>query len=101
PPSATPTPTATASPSTTPTPTPTPTIRVLQYGMQGTDVQTMQQKLAVVMCWMAPDIPVNGYFDGDTEYFVSYFQSMQGVHGDKKGVYGANTRAALEKRTGC
>ncbi|MFD8323449.1 peptidoglycan-binding domain-containing protein [Kitasatospora purpeofusca] len=102
-PSATPTPTPTASPSATPTPTPTPTPtnRVLQYGMQGTDVQAMQQKLAVVMCWMAPDIPVNGYFDGDTEYFVSYFQSMQGVRGDKKGVYGANTRAALEKRTGC
>ncbi|MFE6745771.1 peptidoglycan-binding protein [Kitasatospora purpeofusca] len=103
PPSAspTPTPTATVTPSPTATPTPTPTVRVLQYGMQGTDVQAMQQKLAVVLCWMAPDIPVNGYFDGDTQYYVAYFQSIQGVRGDKQGVYGANTRAALEKRTGC
>ncbi|MFJ8430287.1 peptidoglycan-binding protein [Kitasatospora sp. NPDC094019] len=96
-----PTPTATATPSQSATPTPTPTSRVLQYGMQGTDVQAMQQKLAVVLCWMAPDIPVDGYYDSDTRYYVSYFQSVQGVHGDKSGVYGANTRAALEKRTGC
>ncbi|MFC5667536.1 peptidoglycan-binding domain-containing protein [Kitasatospora misakiensis] len=96
-----PTTTAPATPPPTATPAPTPTVRVLQAGMQGADVQAMQQKLALVLCWMASNIPVDGYFDGDTEFYVGYFQSVQGVRGDKRGVYGPNTRAALEKRTGC
>ncbi|MGW6915433.1 peptidoglycan-binding protein [Kitasatospora sp. NPDC054939] len=93
-PAATPTPSA-----TTTTPAPAPTVRVLKYGMTGDDVLAMQQKLGVVMCWMY--VPESGSFDGDTEDAVSYFQRMQGVQGDKRGVFGPNTKAALDKRTGC
>ncbi|MEV8325094.1 peptidoglycan-binding protein [Kitasatospora sp. NPDC056731] len=102
PPTPTPTPT-TATPTPTPTPTPsataTPTSQVLQIGMSGPEVSTMQSKLSVALCWM--DVPVTGSYDGETASYVSYFQRIQGVQGDKKGVYGPNTRAALDKRTTC
>jgi len=73
--------------------------RTLKYKDKGADVLAMQQKLAEVLCWMY--VPTSGSFDRRTEDAVSYFQSMQGVQGDPDGVYGPNTRAALEGRTGC
>ncbi|MFE2728118.1 peptidoglycan-binding domain-containing protein [Kitasatospora sp. NPDC059327] len=103
-PTSAPTPTPTPTPSATPTPTaatptPTPTFQVLQYGMKGQNVVTMQQKLATVLCWLS--VPTNGNFDRRTESSVAYFQVMQGVQGDDSGVYGPNTAAALAKRTTC
>ncbi|MFI6155819.1 peptidoglycan-binding protein [Kitasatospora sp. NPDC051170] len=95
PPEPTPTPTA-----TTPTPTATTPPRVLKYGMSGPDVTAMQQKLAKVICWAY--VPVTGTYDDITVNTVAYFQDMQGVRGDKQGVFGPNTRAALDGRgTSC
>lgn len=101
-PAPSPTPTApspTASTPPTATPTPTASFRTLKVGMSGTDVLAMQQKLGVVLCWM--DVPESGRFDDDTYDAVRYFQVVQGVQGDKKGEFGPNTKAALDKRTGC
>ncbi|GAA2152779.1 hypothetical protein GCM10009760_49850 [Kitasatospora kazusensis] len=92
-------------PSPTPsTDTPTPSAPVatpdtLQYGDSGPAVLAMQQKLAVVLCW--EHVRTNGNYDSRTEQAVSDFQTVQGVQGDPDGVYGPNTRAALEQRSGC
>ncbi|MET8699055.1 peptidoglycan-binding protein [Kitasatospora sp. NPDC004723] len=95
---AAPTPAA-PSPTAPQTPTPTPTIRVLEYGMEGPDVQELQRKLSVVICW--EKVPPTGKYDDRTKLIVMYFQDINGIRGDARGVYGPSTRAALEARTGC
>ncbi|MEU3563610.1 hypothetical protein [Kitasatospora sp. NPDC006786] len=101
PPAAAPTPTAPApsTPTPTPTPTATSTPRVLQYGMSGPDVTALQQKLAVVVCWAS--VPVTGQYDDTTVNTVGYVQWMWDVKGDKRGIFGPNTRAALDKHSTC
>ncbi|MEU1284847.1 peptidoglycan-binding domain-containing protein [Kitasatospora sp. NPDC005856] len=101
PPVPTPTPTAPApsTPAPAPSPTATPTPRVLQYGMSGPDVTALQQKLAVVVCWAS--VPVTGLYDDTTVNTVSYVQWMWDVKGDKRGIFGPNTRAALDKHNTC
>ncbi len=54
----------------------------------------MQQKLASVLCY---DVPATGTYDRPTARAVSDFQYQAGVDGDAPGVYGPNTRAALEQ----
>ncbi|WP_344335832.1 peptidoglycan-binding domain-containing protein, partial [Kitasatospora putterlickiae] len=95
PPHTSPPPTAPA----TPTPTPTPTVRVLQYGMEGPDVQALQRQLGIVICWQK--VPPTGKYDDRTQQIVMYFQDINGIRGDERGVYGPATRTALEGRTGC
>ncbi|MFE6869782.1 peptidoglycan-binding protein [Kitasatospora sp. NPDC057692] len=101
PPSApTPTPPApTTPPAPSATPTPTPTVRVLEYGMEGPDVQALQRKLSVVICW--EKVPPTGRYDDRTRLIVTYFQDIYSVRGDARGVYGPITRAALEPRNSC
>ncbi|WP_380284929.1 peptidoglycan-binding protein [Kitasatospora purpeofusca] len=95
-----PAPTTTApAPAPTATPTPTPTVRVLEYGMEGPDVQALQRKLSVIICW--EKVPPTGKYDDRTRLIVTYFQDINGIRGDTRGVYGPSTRAALEARTGC
>ncbi|MFJ9440539.1 hypothetical protein ACIRRH_01560 [Kitasatospora sp. NPDC101235] len=100
PPAPAPTPTAPAPPVPVPTPAATPTPRVLQYGMSGPDVTDLQQKLAVAIRCFA-SIPVTGVYDDITVNTVGYVQRMWDVKGDKRGVFGPNTRAALEKHPAC
>ncbi|MFB7476385.1 hypothetical protein [Kitasatospora sp. NPDC056184] len=87
----------TAAPSATPTPT--PTVRVLEYGMEGPDVQALQRKLSVVICW--EKVPPTGKYDDRTRLIVTYFQDIYSIRGDTRGVYGPVTRAALEARNSC
>ncbi|MFI2608800.1 hypothetical protein [Kitasatospora sp. NPDC018619] len=96
-----PTPTAPAPTSSAPAPTPTAaaTPRVLQYGMSGPDVTALQQKLSVVVCWAS--VPVTGLYDDATVNTVGYVQWMWDVKGDKRGVFGPNTRAALDRHSTC
>ncbi|MDH6126802.1 peptidoglycan-binding protein [Kitasatospora sp. GP82] len=89
-PSAAPT---TAAPSPTQSGPPT-----LRRGMSGPDVRTMQQMLRA--CG-DPYVRVNGKYDGQTEQAVSSYQQYAGVQGDPDGVYGPNTRTALESGDGC
>ncbi|WP_223244145.1 peptidoglycan-binding domain-containing protein, partial [Streptomyces sp. CBMA156] len=96
-PTPTPTPTPAATPTTSPTAAPTP--RVLQYGMSGPDVTTLQQQLAKVVCWAT--VPVTGQYDDTTVNTVGYVQWIWDIKGDKRGVFGPNTRAALDKRNSC
>ncbi|MFJ7911115.1 peptidoglycan-binding protein [Kitasatospora sp. NPDC096204] len=95
-----PVPTPTAPPVPTPTPVVTPTPRVLQYGMSGPDVTALQQKLAAAVSCFA-SIPVTGVYDDTTVNTVDYVQWKWNVKGDKRGVYGPNTSAALDKHTSC
>ncbi|MFF4919247.1 hypothetical protein ACFY4B_01525 [Kitasatospora sp. NPDC001261] len=99
PPAPAPTPTVPPAPSPTPTPTTAPTPRVLQSGMSGPDVTALQQKLAVVVCWAS--VPVTGVYDDTTVNTVGYVQWMWAVKGDKRGVFGPNTRAALDAHNSC
>ncbi|MFE7527846.1 hypothetical protein ACFU7Y_19330 [Kitasatospora sp. NPDC057542] len=100
PPAPAPTPTAPAPPVPVPTPAATPTPRVLQYGMSGPDVSDLQQKLAVAIECFA-SIPVTGVYDDITVNTVAYVQRMWDVKGDKRGVFGPNTRAALATHATC
>ncbi|MFB6892382.1 hypothetical protein ACFCX4_24070 [Kitasatospora sp. NPDC056327] len=85
--------------SATPTPDPAPTIRTLEYGMEGPDVLALQRKLNVVICW--EKVPPTGKYDDRTRLIVTYFQDINVVRGDTRGVYGPNTRTALERRNSC
>ncbi|MER7704839.1 peptidoglycan-binding domain-containing protein [Kitasatospora sp. NPDC097605] len=104
-PAPTPTPTTAATvpaspaPTASPTPAPTPTFRTLERGMEGPDVLALQRKLGVVICWQK--LPPTGKYDDRTELMVMYFQDINSIRGDARGVYGPNTRAALDNRTGC
>ncbi|MFG2914440.1 peptidoglycan-binding protein [Kitasatospora sp. NPDC048298] len=95
-----PAPTPTAPPVPTPTPAVTPTPRILQYGMSGPDVTALQQKLAAAVSCFA-SIPVTGVYDDTTVNTVDYVQWRWNVKGDKRGVFGPNTSAALDKHTSC
>ncbi|MEU3574406.1 hypothetical protein AB0E96_39270 [Kitasatospora sp. NPDC036755] len=67
--------------------------------MSGPDVTALQQKLSVVVCWAS--VPVTGLYDDTTVNTVGYVQWIWDVKGDKRGVFGPNTRAALEKHSAC
>lgn len=102
--------TAAPPPSSTPTPTPTtstapPTAATdpdgpgtLREGTSGPEVTDLQQRLLRI-----PDVytngPTNGTYDTVLTEAVARFQLWYGIRGDETGVYGDDTRLALESRT--
>jgi peptidoglycan hydrolase-like protein with peptidoglycan-binding domain len=95
-PTSTPSPaaTATASPSTDPDGAGT-----LREGDSGPEVTDLQQRLLRI-----PNVyengATNGRYDGVLTEAVARFQVWYGIRGDEDGVYGDDTREALESRTG-
>ncbi|MEU8034198.1 peptidoglycan-binding domain-containing protein [Streptomyces sp. NPDC049099] len=108
-----PQPAVTASPpATTPAPTPTPTPSpaatattdpdgpgTLRQGDTGPEVTDLQRRLLRV-----PDVyrdgSADGTYDATLTAAVARFQLWYGISGDETGVYGDDTRRALESRTG-
>ncbi|MFE9453659.1 peptidoglycan-binding protein [Streptomyces sp. NPDC006739] len=71
----------------------------LRQGDSGPDVTELQQRLLRI-----PDVYRNGSTDGTYDATltaaVARFQLWYGIRGDENGVYGDDTRRALESRTG-
>lgn len=110
-PSASSAPASEAPPATAPAP-PTPTAPatataatdpdgpgVLRQGDSGADVTDLQQRLLRI-----PDVyrggSASGSYDATLTEAVARFQLWYGISGDETGVYGDDTRRALESRTG-
>ncbi|MEV5150140.1 peptidoglycan-binding protein, partial [Streptomyces sp. NPDC052727] len=94
-----PAPTTPAEP-TAPTPAPDPDgPGTLRQGDTGPEVADLQQRLLRV-----PDVyrdgSTSGTYDATLTEAVARFQLWYGVSGDETGVYGNDTRRALESRTG-
>ncbi|MEU0805592.1 peptidoglycan-binding protein [Streptomyces sp. NPDC005970] len=83
----------TESPTETATPTGPP---VLEEGDSGSEVVELQKRLGQLLIYLGPS---DGEYDDGVRNAVSSFQTTYGVEGDPKGVYGPNTRRALESRT--
>lgn len=70
----------------------------LREGDTGPDVVALQRRLLRI-----PDVyrdgSVNGHYDGTLKEAVARFQLWYGISGDERGVYGDDTRRALESRT--
>ncbi|OLZ74542.1 peptidoglycan-binding protein [Streptomyces sp. IMTB 2501] len=98
PPAATPAPTPTASPAPTAATDPDGP-GTLRQGDTGPEVTELQQRLLRV-----PDVyhdgSTSGTYDANLAAAVARFQLWYGVSGDETGVYGNDTRRALESRTG-
>ncbi|MES5820415.1 peptidoglycan-binding domain-containing protein [Streptomyces sp. RG80] len=92
-------------PSASPTPTATPSAAdpdgpgTLREGDSGPEVTDLQQRLLRI-----PDVYDNGStggtYDAVLTEAVARFQLWYGIRGDETGVYGDDTRADLESRTG-
>ncbi|MEU1936456.1 peptidoglycan-binding domain-containing protein [Streptomyces coeruleorubidus] len=100
-----PRPTASASAAApTPTPTPTPPAAdpdgpgTLREGATGPEVTELQERLLRI-----PDVyrdgSTSGRYDPTLTAAVARFQLWYGIRGDETGVYGNDTRLALESRT--
>ncbi|MQY34244.1 hypothetical protein SRB17_22100 [Streptomyces sp. RB17] len=100
--------TTTAPPATAPAPTasPAPTAATdpdgpgtLRQGDTGPEVTALQQRLLRI-----PDVyrdgSTSGTYDAGLTAAVARFQLWYGISGDETGVYGDDTRRALESRTG-
>ncbi|MFJ5997120.1 peptidoglycan-binding protein [Streptomyces sp. NPDC092370] len=94
-----------AAPAPDPTPTPPATAAVdpdgtgtLREGASGPEVTELQQRLLRI-----PDVyrdgSTSGSYDPALTAAVARFQLWYGIRGDETGVYGDDTRAALESRT--
>ncbi|MGI5460649.1 peptidoglycan-binding domain-containing protein [Streptomyces sp. CA-249302] len=101
---ATPAPSPTASAESTPTATATGPADpdgagTLREGDSGAAVTDLQQRLLRI-----PDVykdgSTNGTYDTTLKEAVARFQLWYGIRGDETGVYGNDTRVALESRTG-
>ncbi|MFF5532737.1 peptidoglycan-binding protein [Streptomyces cinerochromogenes] len=72
---------------------------VLRQGDTGPDVTDLQQRLLRI-----PDVyrdgSTGGTYDVTLTEAVARFQLWYGISGDERGVYGDDTRRALESRTG-
>ncbi|OIK04857.1 hypothetical protein BIV23_16050 [Streptomyces monashensis] len=70
----------------------------LRQGDSGPDVAELQQRLLRV-----PDVyrdgSTDGTYDATLTAAVARFQLWYGISGDERGVYGDDTRRALESRT--
>ncbi|PZG87544.1 hypothetical protein C1I97_32670 [Streptomyces sp. NTH33] len=70
----------------------------LREGGTGPDVAELQQRLLRV-----PDVyrdgSTGGHYDSTLKAAVARFQLWYGISGDETGVYGDDTRRALESRT--
>lgn len=97
--------TAAATPTGAATPTATGTAPAdpdgagtLREGDSGPDVTELQERLLRV-----PDVyrdgSTGGRYDGELRAAVARFQLWYGISGDETGVYGDDTRRALESRT--
>ncbi|MFJ4523463.1 peptidoglycan-binding protein [Streptomyces sp. NPDC088810] len=106
PPPATTAPPATASPPPTPGTSAAPTAATdpdgpgtLRQGDTGPEVTDLQQRLLRI-----PDVyrdgSASGTYDATLTEAVARFQLWYGISGDETGVYGDDTRRALESRTG-
>ncbi|WP_431966279.1 peptidoglycan-binding domain-containing protein [Actinacidiphila sp. bgisy160] len=102
----TPTPSATASQPTAsaggqvsqpPSSAPPAAPATLRRGDTGPAVVDLQNRLKAVRLYYGPS---NGDYDRKVGDAVARFQFFYGVKGDPQGVYGPNTRAALEAKTG-
>uniref|UniRef100_UPI0019D0E223 peptidoglycan-binding domain-containing protein n=1 Tax=Actinacidiphila soli TaxID=2487275 RepID=UPI0019D0E223 len=69
---------------------------VLKPGARGAEVVELQERLAQLQLY---DEPADGKYDGGVRDAVLRFQQAYNVRGDTDGVYGTNTRRALEART--
>ncbi|WP_416986667.1 peptidoglycan-binding protein, partial [Streptomyces sp. T028] len=71
----------------------------LREGDSGPEVTDLQQRLLKI-----PDVyrdgATNGRYDAGLTEAVARFQLWYGIRGDEDGVYGDDTRTALESRTG-
>ncbi|MFE9441910.1 peptidoglycan-binding protein [Streptomyces sp. NPDC006602] len=71
----------------------------LREGAAGPEVTDLQQRLLRI-----PDVyahgSTSGSYDADLTEAVARFQVWYGIRGDETGVYGDDTRLALESRTG-
>ncbi|MFF3463758.1 peptidoglycan-binding domain-containing protein [Streptomyces sp. NPDC001984] len=86
------------------TPAPAPSVTVpdglgtLRQGDSGPEVTELQERLLRI-----PDVyrdgTVNGRYDAQLTEAVARFQLWYGIRGDETGVYGNDTRQALESRT--
>ncbi|MEU6009010.1 peptidoglycan-binding domain-containing protein [Streptomyces sp. NPDC047453] len=94
---------AAATPTQAETPTATPSADpdgpgTLREGDSGPDVTELQERLLHV-----PDVyrdgSTGGRYDGELRAAVARFQLWYGISGDETGVYGDDTRRALESRT--
>lgn len=90
-PSVSPRPDSDTASSATPAPSSTPTPTLLQAGDRGPAVTDLQRRLVEVGYWLGP---VDGVYGDLTEQAVFALQGVEGVAID--GVYGPDTRAALE-----
>ncbi|GGR23222.1 peptidoglycan-binding domain-containing protein [Streptomyces netropsis] len=77
------------------------TAATLKQGMRGSEVLEMQQRLNEEGGWLlAPDVVrEDGHYSGEDSHAVADFQRDNDVEGDPSGVYGPNTRRALEAMT--
>ncbi|WP_435886947.1 peptidoglycan-binding domain-containing protein [Streptomyces parvus] len=107
-----PTATASASPTTSASPTPedggTPTSSpsaappaefagpALRPGDRGPEVGVLQNRLKEVWLYSGPS---DQHYDDRVENAVAIYQSYKAIQGDPIGVYGPNTRRALEAET--
>ncbi|GAA2352509.1 hypothetical protein GCM10010417_05620 [Streptomyces carpaticus] len=82
---------------TEPLPSPDPPGGILREGDSGPGVTELQQRL-LQLGWVY-DGTAHGTFDERTRDAVARFQVAYGVQGDEWGVYGVNTRLALEQYT--
>ncbi|AMW14781.1 peptidoglycan-binding protein [Streptomyces qaidamensis] len=94
---------ATSTPDPTPTPPATAPVDpdgagTLREGATGPEVTELQQRLLRI-----PDVyrdgSTSGRYDPTLTAAVARFQLWYGIRGDETGVYGNDTRAALESRT--
>ncbi|MGW3627003.1 peptidoglycan-binding domain-containing protein [Streptomyces sp. NPDC000880] len=68
----------------------------LRRGDSGPEVVELQQRLAELWLYAGP---ANGHYGQSVEDAVRFYQWDRGVEGDPQGVYGPNTRRALEAET--
>ncbi|MFB7450856.1 peptidoglycan-binding protein [Streptomyces sp. NPDC056194] len=99
PPAAVPSETPTTAAPTTATPSAQPTEETavtLSMGSRGDDVVELQMRLTLAGAYHGD---IDGKYDQDVWRAVKNYQSWMYIEGDPKGVYGPNTREALERST--
>lgn len=74
-------------------------VSVLSEGARGPEVEDLQRRLKRSLCLCYLLGPVNGVYDRNVTRAVSSYQASRKVEGDANGVYGINTRRALEAET--